>query len=143
MTRSRRLESSLLIGIALLLSSCAWSTAPDSAPLSGTPLSEASESLPSPGDVANLVASVGPKIDVSATSETLIWPSEIPEVLNGSSTDAGGVWCAGAASTLQFVAQERGWIASKLQSGFEEDLTHAVTLILTSEGWVIADAYLG
>lgn len=53
-----------------------------------------------PGDVPNLVASVGARIDVSATAENLIWSNEVAEVLEGFQTDAGGVWCAGAATVL-------------------------------------------
>ena len=111
--------------------------------LTGCSSSNGAFVLPNMTQVSDLIIEISKEIDVAATVDTLatsVDPADLGEVF---ATDTGGVWCAGAADYLRTAASALGWRAAKLQYGVEGRLTHAVTLILSADGWLIADAYLG
>jgi len=100
---------------------------------------------PTVHEVIKLVKEVSPKILVSNNSQTLL-SDPYPKDYNFAFLNrTAGVWCGDAAVFMMNAARQMGWKAAVLSYGFlgDHSLTHAVTLIFSDIGWIVADSYLG
>jgi hypothetical protein len=84
--------------------------------------------------------------DVAATDDLLVtdYPRSLAEVRADVEANKGGLWCWGAAYTLQLSLKEAGYETYTLSYGFPDEglLTHAVTLVRIDGELYLQDPYL-
>lgn len=131
----------LVLGAAgLLLVSCDELAEPDATARLATLLDPQAE-------VAEIRRKIFALTDLAGNQERLFepYPRTLEELVEIYSRNEGGVWCAGAAYTLQQAYQEAGYESWVLSYGFIEEpgyLTHASTLVRVGDEIYLQDAYL-
>ena len=116
---------------------------PGITPAVGADESTAGIVTPTRSEALALTREVSRQATIAASKETLS-TAPVDRLAAVFSQGRQGVWCAGVAQFLAHEAKTRGWSAAYLDIGFSgTPATHAVTLLKTTSGWHVADAYLG
>lgn len=100
---------------------------------------------PYPSEIDILMSGQILEVDIASSAKTLLPHGAAETYIFGSEQDRGGVWCAGVAESLAYIAQTFHDIPSAVvHYGFLPDgLTHAVTLVHLEKEWWVLDSYLG
>lgn len=98
-----------------------------------------------PPELDSLMSGQILEVDIAASEPTLLPHGAAQTYILGSERDNGGVFCAGVAESLAFIAQDSFNIPSLvIHYGFwPNGLTHAVTLVHLEKEWWVLDSNLG
>lgn len=100
--------------------------------------------LPDRGELVDATYELASEIVVAASAETYL--SHEGDLLNLElqlKEESGGVWCGGAVALAIAEWRGRGWNVGSLSYGRQGGWTHMVAVVETTDGWLIADPYLG